>query len=111
MRLARHIGFAFVLPLTLLSATRAAEPSSGYAVLISKARQAEPAWDAVAKSLVEKHGAEVISYDGDVDAPAPKVYLAVGNCLMGHVDGKNAMALAWMNNAGVAQMVGYIDLT
>ena len=44
-------------------------------------------------------------------SPAPKVYLAVGNCLMGHVDGKNAMALAWMNNAGVAQMVGYTDLT
>jgi hypothetical protein len=46
-----------------------------------------------------------------IDAPTPKVYLAVGNCLMGHVDGKDAMALAWMNNAGVAQMVGYTDLT
>lgn len=46
-----------------------------------------------------------------IDAPAPKVYLAVGNCLMGHVDGRDAMALAWMNNAGVAQMVGYTDLT
>ncbi len=37
----------------------------------------------------------------------PKVYLAVGNCLMGHIDGPDAMALAWMNNAGVDQMVGY----
>ncbi len=30
---------------------------------------------------------------------------------MGHVDGPDAMALAWMNSAGVAQMVGYTDLT
>ena len=30
----------------------------------------------------------------------PKVYLAVGNCLMGHVDGKDAMALAWMHSGG-----------
>ena len=37
----------------------------------------------------------------------PKVYLAVGNCLMGHVDGPEAMALAWMNSAGVDQMAGY----
>ena len=37
----------------------------------------------------------------------PKVYLAVGNCLMGHVRDGDAMALAWMNSAGVCQMVGY----
>ncbi|OWK38508.1 hypothetical protein [Fimbriiglobus ruber] len=41
----------------------------------------------------------------------PKVYLAVGNCLMGHVDGPDAMALAWLNSAGVNQMVGYTVLT
>ncbi len=37
----------------------------------------------------------------------PRVYLAVGNCLMGHVDGPDAMALAWLRSAGVRQMVGY----
>lgn len=37
----------------------------------------------------------------------PKVYLPIGNCLMGHIDGLDAMALAWMNSAGVHQMVGY----
>ena len=37
----------------------------------------------------------------------PKVYLAVGNCLMGHIDGPDAMALAFLNSAGVHQMVGY----
>lgn len=37
----------------------------------------------------------------------PKVYLPCGNCLMGHVDGTNAMALAWMRDANVVQMAGY----
>ena len=37
----------------------------------------------------------------------PKVYLPVGNCLMGHIDGPDAMALAFMQSAGVYQMVGY----
>jgi hypothetical protein len=42
-----------------------------------------------------------------IASPNPKVYLAVGNCLMGHIDGPDAMALAWMHSAGVHQMVGY----
>lgn len=40
-------------------------------------------------------------------SPNPKVYLPIGNCLMGHIDGTNAMALAFMNSAGVLQMMGY----
>jgi len=42
-----------------------------------------------------------------VASPNPKVYLAVGNCLMGHFDGKDAMAAAFLNSGGVQQMVGY----
>ncbi|RME96152.1 MAG: hypothetical protein D6766_01430 [Verrucomicrobia bacterium] len=42
-----------------------------------------------------------------VDSPNPKVYLPVGNCLMGHIDRRDCMALAWMNSAGVRQMIGY----
>ncbi len=41
----------------------------------------------------------------------PKVYLPIGNCLMGHIDSTDAMALAWMNSAGVNQMAGYTVLT
>lgn len=37
----------------------------------------------------------------------PKVYLPIGNCLMGYIDGSNAMALAFLNSAGVCQMIGY----
>lgn len=43
----------------------------------------------------------------EVHSPNPKVYLPIGNCLMGHVDGPDAMALAWMNSAGVVQIAGY----
>ena len=42
-----------------------------------------------------------------VNSPNPKVYLPVGNCLMGHIDGSNCMAIAYMNSAGVNQMLGY----
>jgi hypothetical protein len=42
-----------------------------------------------------------------VASPNPKVYLPVGNCLMGHIDRPDCMATAWMNSAGVMQMIGY----
>ncbi|HEY3413336.1 MAG TPA: transglutaminase-like domain-containing protein [Armatimonadota bacterium] len=42
-----------------------------------------------------------------IHSPNPKVYMAIGNCLMGHVIDDQAMALAWMGSAGVDQMVGY----
>ncbi len=42
-----------------------------------------------------------------INSDHPRVYLAVGNCLMGHIDGPDAMALAWLRSAGVRQMVGY----
>ncbi|WP_146522708.1 hypothetical protein [Stieleria varia] len=43
----------------------------------------------------------------EIDSQNPKVYLPIGNCLMGHIDGPDAMALAWMNDVGVKQMIGY----
>jgi zinc protease len=46
-----------------------------------------------------------------INSPNPKVYLAVGNCLMGHIDNRDAMALAFMNSGGVNQMIGYTELT
>lgn len=42
-----------------------------------------------------------------IHSPNPKVYLPIGNCLMGHIDGRDSMALAYMNSAGVCQMIGY----
>ena len=43
----------------------------------------------------------------DISNDSPRVYMPIGNCLMGHIDGPDAMALAWMNSAGVKQMLGY----
>ncbi len=42
-----------------------------------------------------------------IESPSPKVYGALGNCLMGRIPDRDAMALAWMHTGGVHQMVGY----
>ena len=47
----------------------------------------------------------------EIDSKNPKVYLPIGNCLMGDIDGADAMALAWMNDVGVRQMLGYMEPT
>jgi hypothetical protein len=46
-----------------------------------------------------------------INSTNPKAYLAVGNCLMGHIDGPDSMALAYLNSGGVDQMIGYTELT
>lgn len=46
-----------------------------------------------------------------VASPNPKVYLPIGNCLMGHIPDRDCMALAFMNSAGVRQMLGYVEPT
>ncbi len=42
-----------------------------------------------------------------INSPNPKVNIAVGNCLVGHIPDTQAMALAYMGSGGVTQMVGY----
>lgn len=45
----------------------------------------------------------------EVRSANPKVYLPIGNCLMGNVPGKaDCMALAYLSTAGVRSMVGYV---
>jgi zinc protease len=53
------------------------------------------------------YGLDTTGRRHEINSPNPKVYMPVGNCLMGHIDGPDAMALAWMNDAGVHQMIGY----
>lgn len=43
-----------------------------------------------------------------IASPNPKIHMGVGNCLLGHVDGDEAIALALMHSAGVHQLVGYV---
>jgi zinc protease len=46
-----------------------------------------------------------------INSTNPKVYLPIGNCLMGHIDKPDCMATSWMNSAGVCQMLGYTEVT
>ncbi len=46
--------------------------------------------------------------DKEIHSPGTKIYLPIGNCLMGHVNDQKAMALAFMKSAGVRQMLGYV---
>ena len=43
----------------------------------------------------------------ELSSPNPKVWLAAGNCFVGHIQDENSIALAMMHSAGVTQMVGY----
>ena len=47
----------------------------------------------------------------NIDSPNPKVYLPVGNCLMGKIPNRECMAIAFMRTGGVHQMLGYTVLT
>ncbi len=46
-----------------------------------------------------------------VNSLNPKVYMPIGNCLMGHLDGPDSMAAAFLKSAGVRQMMGYVEVT
>ena len=59
----------------------------------------------------ELFGVDTTGKRFSIHSDNPKVYLPIGNCLMGHIDGPDAMALAFMKNAGVHQMIGYTVLT
>ena len=53
------------------------------------------------------YGLDTAGQRHPIQSDNPKVYMPIGNCLMGHIDGPEAMALAYMNSAGVKQMLGY----
>lgn len=57
------------------------------------------------------YGRDLQAKEHTVRQDSPKVYLPCGNCLMGLIDGPDAMALAWMHSAGVRQMAGYVEPT
>ena len=47
----------------------------------------------------------------DINSPHPKIYMPMGNCLIGNIPDKNCMATAWMHTGGVYQMFGYTSVT
>ena len=44
----------------------------------------------------------------DINSPNPKVYAPLGNCLIGWIEDRECMALAWMHTGGAYQMAGYV---
>ncbi|MDO4557593.1 MAG: hypothetical protein Q4C47_01345 [Planctomycetia bacterium] len=52
-------------------------------------------------------GRDTMGVEIPIHATTSRVFLAVGNCLMGDIDGRDAMALAFLNSGGVDQMIGY----
>lgn len=56
-------------------------------------------------------GADTNGKTFSIASKHPRVYLPIGNCSMGNIDGKDAMALAWLNSCGVKQMIGYVEPT
>ncbi len=46
-----------------------------------------------------------------ISSPNAKVYLPVGNCLIGHLSGRDSMAAAWLHSGGIGQMIGYTVVT
>jgi len=42
-----------------------------------------------------------------IHSPNPKIFMPVGNCLIGHVDGADCMMNAFFKSAGVKQAIGY----
>ena len=46
-----------------------------------------------------------------VASPNPKVWLAAGNCLLGHLKDDDSMALAILDSAGATQFLGYTGVT
>jgi zinc protease len=53
------------------------------------------------------YGVDTAGNKFQIKSAHPRVYLPVGNCLIGHIDNSNAMALAFLNSASVVQMIGY----
>jgi len=85
-------------------------------LIVSSSHATEGDWQlgfSYPNGQLKSKAGKMTGYDIDdnefpVSSPNPKVYLPVGNCLMGHINDSNAMALAWMNSVGVYQMIGYI---
>jgi hypothetical protein len=63
------------------------------------------------KSDGSLYGSDLSGRTHTVSSPNPKIYMPIGNCLMGHLRGPDSMAAAFMKSAAVRQMMGYVEVT
>jgi len=47
----------------------------------------------------------------DITSPRAKIYMPLGNCLIGHIPKRDCMTTAWLHTGGVYQMFGYTAVT
>jgi hypothetical protein len=57
------------------------------------------------------YGKDTQGKEYPIHSPNVKVYMPVGNCLVGHIPRKDCFALALMHTGGVYQMFGYTAVT
>jgi len=56
-------------------------------------------------------GADLSGKKHFVDSPNPKIFMPIGNCLIGHMNGPGSMAASFFKSAGIRQMMGYVEVT
>jgi hypothetical protein len=62
-------------------------------------------------SFKSSNGSLIAELDGEIRSiktDNPKIFLGAGNCLIGCIDGPDAMTLAWIRSGGARQFFGYI---
>jgi len=52
-------------------------------------------------------GRSMDGHEWEIHSTNPKVYWAPGNCLIGHIDGKDCMMTSYLRSCGVVQSIGY----
>jgi zinc protease len=57
------------------------------------------------------YGDPRIGTDRDINSSNPKVYNAMGNCLVGNPSNPNYMPFAWLQSGGAIAMTGYMPAT
>ena len=57
------------------------------------------------------YGDPYVGADLDINSANPKVYNAMGNCLVGNPNNPNYMPYAWLHSGGAIAMTGYMPAT
>jgi zinc protease len=54
------------------------------------------------------YGMDVSGKKYKINSTNPKIYVGIGNCLIGHIDKPDCMATSWIHSGGAYHMCGYI---
>lgn len=72
----------------------------------------DPGMEGYFRSLMgQVYGDPYASSDRDINSLNPKIYNAMGNCLVGNPNSSNNMPYAWLHTGGAVVMTGYMPTT